>query len=67
MANKIIFQKVKVEFVWLEVEIVSDTSLKLRSRKLTVTKTDVYGRLLLLLQQLEVISAFKTDKFFDAI
>ena len=40
----------------MEVEIVSDSALKLRYCKLTVTRTDVYGGLLLLLQQLEDIA-----------
>ena len=39
----------------LNVEIMSDTALKLRYFKLTVTRTYVYGRILLLLQQLEDI------------
>ena len=39
----------------LNVEIMSDAALKLCYCKLTVTRTDVYGRILLLLQHLENI------------
>ena len=42
----------------LEVEIVSDAALKLSYCKLIVTRTDVYGRILLLLHQLEVIQVY---------
>ena len=40
-----------IMFLHLVVEIMSDTALKLRYCKHTVTRTDVYGRILLLLQQ----------------
>ena len=40
---------------YLKVEIMSDASLKLQYNKLTVPRTDVWDKILLLLQQLEAI------------
>ena len=45
-------------------EVVPDAALKLCYCKLTVTRTDVYGRILLLLHQLEVIQVH-IFMFFD--
>ena len=42
---------------YLKVEIMSDATLKLQYNKLTVRRTDVYDKILLLLQQLEVIGS----------
>ena len=50
-----ILQLWSVGFI-VNVEIMSDAASKLHFRKLTVTRTDVYGRILLLLQQLEFFS-----------